>query len=549
MNNYIIMLQARIDEAKSANGINTKDLPKLQKQLDKLRLEAAVDENSLRQIAKQLENITGKKLDIFPAGLDAGQAGKDGRKYGEAFQKGASEAIRSHAAGHPSANPVLPSPPDAKTAPSGQNAGSGSRQEAENKTEDTKNSMQGLQRFKAYLKNQLSQAARGFSHLLSLSSVATLVASKTKSAVSDLKEADTLLAEISKADGGLSQADLRGISSSSFEVAARYGGTPAGYLEAVKEAALAGYKDPQGIAELSVAARNAGGMTAELADQYIYAADTAYQLGGSVEKLTKILDGSCSLAGHNAVSMVQLAEGMSAVCSHAASLGVGADEAAAALGTMIAATQRSGAEAAGAFKAILLYLRQVSNEGEGISAEGLAEYEEACRALNVSLKESKKGIASLRSPMEVLRDLAEEYSRLDPGDARRTNLLDSVGGGLRADALDALLENYGLYSKMLGEYAQGAGSMAAEAEKTAQSWEGSLNRLSNTWTKTIGNLVDSNGVKAAVNALNHLLSFIDAVTGKLGSLGTAGLGGGLFAGVKNIGKTYEYTDFINCYLF
>ena len=78
---------------------------------------------------------------------------------------------------------------------------------------------------------------------------------------------------------------------------------------------------------------------------------------------------------------------------------------------------------------------------------------------------------SLRDPMEVIKDLSEEYTKLDANDIRRTNLLSSVGGKLRANALNALLENYDMYSKMLEEYSQGTGSMAQEAEKTAKSWE------------------------------------------------------------------------------
>lgn len=102
--------------------------------------------------------------------------------------------------------------------------------------------------------------------------------------------------------------------------------------------------------------------------------------------------------------------------------------------------------------------------------------------------------------------------------------------------MNALLENYDIYSKMLEEYSAGTGSMAAETEKTANSWEGSLNRLSNTWTSTINNIFNSDDVIAIVNTLNSLLSVIDALTSKLGLLGTIGLGAGLRAGFKNVGR-------------
>ena len=78
--------------------------------------------------------------------------------------------------------------------------------------------------------------------------------------------------------------------------------------------------------------------------------------------------------------------------------------------------------------------------------------------------------------------------------------------------------------------------MAVEAEKTANSWEGSMNRLGNTWTDTIENIANSDVIIALINHLNGLLSVINNVTDKLGSLGTIGLGAGIFSGAKNIGK-------------
>ena len=333
------------------------------------------------------------------------------------------------------------------------------------------NSMRTLNRLGASLKDQMKQAANSFTQWISVSSAIMGVVYSTKQAVSELKEVDTLLTEISKANDQLSKTQLKQIGYSSFDVSGKYGKKATDYLSGVQEASRAGYVNAEGIAELSVAAQGAGDMTAELANQYIIATDKAYKLGGSVEKLTEVLDGSNYITNHNAVNMTELAEGMSIVGSQASSLGVGVDQTTAALGTMIATTQQSGSEMARAFKAILLNIQQVSDEEEGIDAEGLTKYEKACNALNVSLKETKNGVMSLRDPMEVIKDLSEEYTKLDANDIRRTNLLSSVGGKLRANALNALLENYDMYSKMLEEYSQGTGSMAQEAEKTAKSWE------------------------------------------------------------------------------
>lgn len=400
----------------------------------------------------------------------------------------------------------------------------------------TENSMRGLHRLGASLKEQMSQAAQSFTQWLSISSAVMLIVSKTRNAISELKEINTLLTEISKANDKLSKSDLNKIGNNSFDIASKYGKNATDYLSGVQEASRAGYENAEAIAELSVAAQGAGDMTDELANKYIIATDKAYKLGGSVEKLTEVLDGSNYITNHNAVNMTELAEAMSIVGSTAASFGVEVNETTAVLGTMIATTQQSGSEMARAFRAILLNIRQVSDEEEGIDAEGLTKYEKACNALGVSLKETKDGILQTRDAMEVLRDLSVEYNQLEENDLRRTDLLNSVGGKLRANALDAILKNFDMYSKMLDEYAQGTGSMAVEAEKTANSWEGSMNRLGNTWKDTVENIADSDAIITIINCLNILLSVVNNVTDKLGSLGTIGLGAGLFAGFKNAGR-------------
>jgi TP901 family phage tail tape measure protein len=349
--------------------------------------------------------------------------------------------------------------------------------------------------------------------------------SMAKETLSELREVDTLLTQISKEIGGLSKSDLKKLGSDAFDIASKYGKSASDYLTEVQNASRAGYQNAAQIAELSLAAQSAGNITGELADRFITATDQAYGLGGSVSKLTEILDGSFNISGRNAVSIAELAEAMSAAGGQAAELGVSTEETAAVLGTIISEAHQGGGEAAEAFESILLLIRQVADAGKGIDAESLTRYEEACSALNVSLKETKNGVTSLRDPMEVLKDLSEAYSKLNAGDARKANLLDAAGGGINADALEAVLENYSQYEKMLAEYADGTGTMSQKAAQTADSWEGSMNRLSNTWTDTIGNIADSDAIITLVNGLNSLLSVINSITGKLGSLGTVSLGG------------------------
>ncbi len=395
----------------------------------------------------------------------------------------------------------------------------------------------GIGKLGAHFKTQFSQVAQSFTHSLSIGSGISFLVSKAKEAVSELKEVDNCLTEIGKADGSLTKADLRKLGRDSFDIASKYGISATDYLASVQETSRAGYQDAAGIAELSVSAQSAGDMTAELANQIIMATDKAYQMNGSVSELTRALDGMNHISHHDAVSMSEMSEAMSIVGSTAASSGVDVGEAAAVLGTMMATTRQGGSEAAKAFKAILLNIRQVSDEEEGIDAKGLASYEKACNALGVSLRQTKDGILSLRDPMEVLRDLAAAYGKLGETDSRKSGLLGSLGDTADASQFDALLSQWDTYEAMLHQYSTGTGSMAVEAGKTADSWEGSMNRLGNTWTSVMNNLLNSDAIVTVINALNGLLSVIDNVTATLGSFGTVALGGlgvGITQFIKNL---------------
>jgi len=234
---------------------------------------------------------------------------------------------------------------------------------------------------------------------------------------------------------------------------------------------------------------------------------------------------------HNAINMTELSEGFSIVASTAASFGVEANELTAALATMGSSTQQSGSEVARAFRAILLNIRQVSDADEGIDAEGLTKYEKACNALGVSLKETKNGVLQTRDAMEVLEELSVAYNKLDENDLRRTELLNSVGGKLRATQLDALLKNFDTYKTMLGQFESGMGSMEKEAAKTADSMEGRLNTLHNEWVKFVETIADTDSLKGAVSALTEL---VEALGGLASTLDTITSFGGWMSGTPGM---------------
>ena len=287
------------------------------------------------------------------------------------------------------------------------------------------------------------------------------------------------------------------------------------------------------MAEQSLLAQSAGDMTSELANSYILATNAAYKFNGEASKINEVLDGQNSITNKNSVAMADMATAMTKAGTVASSYNVSIEDLSAMIGTMESVTKLGGEEIGTGIKSLLINLQNIS------SSKITGTLDKA----NASMTEMKNGIEQLRNPIEILKDLAKTFNSLDEKDPLRAEILTNIGGKYQATKLAALLQNMDMFDKMLVDYSQGSGSAMEEASKSANNLQGRLNALSNSWTEFVNSVVQSDTLKTGVNILNELVQGVTKLTSSLGSLGTIGLGAGLFAGIKNIGKTYKCTDF------
>ncbi len=348
-----------------------------------------------------------------------------------------------------------------------------------------------------------------------------------QNAIENLKEIDSILTDISKISN-LSSSQIKNLEDHSYQTASKYGKNASDYLSGVQDMAGAGYSNSTKMAELSMLAQSAGNLDVSLANEYLIATDSAYEFQGNIQKLNQVLDGQNAIAHKNALSLTELAEATKLVASQSAESGVAIEKATAAMATMMSVTGENADSVADAWNTILENFQQASK-----NTSGLTEYENACQALGVSLKTVKNGVIQLREPMAILNDLSKAYTALGDNDERKINLLNSVGDANAGNQLGSLLENWNTYTKMLTEYSYSSGSAMQDAMKNTESWEGSLNRLSNTWTATVHNVVKSDDMTILIDIFNKLLGLTEKLTGSLGVFGSIGLGAGLTSFVKN----------------
>lgn len=388
-------------------------------------------------------------------------------------------------------------------------------------------SMRGLNKLGASITDQLSQASESFTQWLSVSSGIMFLFSKTKDAVSEIKELDDVLTEVSKTSD-LTLQELKKLGLSSYDTASKYGRTASDYLSGVQSMSQSGFYGAKGeaMAEQSLLAQAAGDMSQEIADKYVLATNAAYKFNGEAKKLNEVLDGQNSISNRNSVALEDMALAMSEAGTVASSYRVSVEDLSAMIGTIESVTKSGGSEVGNSLKSILINLQNITSD----------KIVTTLNSANASMTEFINGAEQLRDPVSILRDLAKTFNELDEADPLRAEILTNIGGKYQAAKLAALLQNMDMFDKMLVDYSEGTGSALEEANKSATNLTGTLNTLSNSWNEFVNSLIDSDTLKIGVQSLNSLTQGATNLVNTFGSLGTIGLSAGLFAGFKNAGR-------------
>ncbi len=327
---------------------------------------------------------------------------------------------------------------------------------------------------------------------------AAMLVKGLKDAVTEMKAVDAELINTAKATGASSE-KMKALEQGAYRLAEAYGHTASEVLTAETAFARAGYGDKiEQMAELNLLTQNAGDLSSETASSFLLAADAAFGYGGNV-------DGMNEVSNRNATDMSKLAEGMTVAGSVFASAGESAQTFTALLGTVTAATQRSGDEVANGLRTILMNIRQIKGEtedGKLIDGESIAKAAKALREF-AGINTMENG--ELRKGSDVLAELAGKWDTLSR--AQQSAIAQNVAGKMRANILLSLMDNWDMAEKMMAEYANAAGSAMQENERYLEGWQAKTDKLSAAWTKFVANTVSSDFIKFFLDATSAILGF------------------------------------------
>ena len=283
------------------------------------------------------------------------------------------------------------------------------------------------------------------------------ITNEAKQALVTLKDVDSILTEISKTSERSAES-LERLGESAFDAASKYGVSVQNYLTGVQEMARAGYEtlgehQSEQMAELALLVQAAGGVSDSVARDYLIATDAAYQLGGSIEKLTSILDSQNMVTNNYAVSMQDMASATKDAAVMANQYGVSIEELSALIAIATSRTRQSGDVIGNSLKSIFVSLSDQTN----------ANIVKAFDAVGVSMYKIVDGAKLLKTPIELLGELAEVFNKLPMGDDRRSTILNDIFGRYRANVGAAILQDWESMESIMATYERGAGSAMREA--------------------------------------------------------------------------------------
>lgn len=350
-----------------------------------------------------------------------------------------------------------------------------------------------------------------------------------RDAISTMKAVDDEMVTVRKVTGFTAE-QMEKLRDRAYETASAYGEAADEYLNSVAAFARAGYgEQADALAELATKTKLVGDTSAETAQQFLLSVDAAYQYKGNIEALTKVLDGANEIDNKYATSIEKLAEGLGTVAPVAAQAHVGIDELTAAIGTITAVTQRSGSEAARAFRALVLNIvgdtKTEIDEGVTWTTGEIAGLRDVIREYAPAAYEAAKATGEVIDPMEAIGGLAQSMKDGLLTEQKLMEMVSDIGGKLRTSQLLALIQNWDMYQSMLKDYANAVGSADKEIENALDSWTRKTNILKNEWTEFIQSMVSTDAVKGGLDVLIGAVEVLNTDIGHFAAVsGTAVLG-------------------------
>ena len=380
--------------------------------------------------------------------------------------------------------------------------------------------------------DKLKQGMQKFSYWTSSTFMVMKTVQEVREAITFAKELDSALANINYTMG-VTQSELTNIGNSSIQMAKDLKTSASDVLGAVtlyanaKETADSILKK----SETAIMLGNVTGMSGQESAKALQSVMNQFDL--TQDDLTYISDTiqkvSQNMAYDFSAGVEEIVGGIERSGSVAKAAGLDLEEYASMLGLVIEKTGLSGETIGTAYRTIMTRITKASAV-EGTSDEDISKAESSLKAVGVQVRSSA---GDFRDMTDIMRDLGAVWNDLN--DVQQSNISYEIAGTRQTNIIKTLLGYWTDYEDLVAKAGDAAGTTLENQGKYEETLEAKTKKLSTTMESFWHNLLGANEVGGVIEILQGFATAIDKVSGALGSLGTIGLGAGLFAGFKNIG--------------
>lgn len=379
----------------------------------------------------------------------------------------------------------------------------------------------------------LREGMSSFSYWTSSTFLVMKSLQEIKEAISFAKELDSALVNINYTMD-VTKSQLKDIGNQSIDMAKDLHTSAENVLGAVKLYANAKETAESILAKAqpAIMLSNVTGFSGEESAKYLQTIMNQFDLTqDNLMNISDIIQGvSQSMAHDFSDGIVQINEGISTSGEVARAAGMDLAEYASMIGLLVEKTGLAGSQLGNSLKTIIT---RTTKAGEilGIDEGEISAAETSLRSIGV---EVRKTDGEFNEFNDTMRELAKQWDILS--DVEKSNISFNLAGTRQINVIQTLLRNWSEYEELVNKANDSAGVTFENQEKYAKSLEGKIKGLSSTITSIGDNIFKSDDLSIIVNGLTKIAELFDIITNKTKFLGTIGLGAGLFAGVKNIGK-------------
>lgn len=199
------------------------------------------------------------------------------------------------------------------------------------------------------------------------------------------------------------------------------------------------------------------------------------------------------------------------------------------VGAAVEESGQAGSTIGNAYKTIFSRITEASST-EGTLKEDISSAENALRSIGVKVRDSSN---EFRDFTDIMADLGKVWNSLSS--TEKSNIGFEVAGTRELDILNSLFGTWDSYSSIMENIDGRIGETFRNQEIYADSLSGHMGELAAAGQSAWNNLIESDAIKSGIDLLTVVINTIDHAATTFGSLGTIGLGAGIFAGLKNVG--------------